>query len=237
MVRRTKEEAQETRNRILDAAEAVFHARGVARPSLADIAEAAGVTHGAIYWHFKNKSDVFAAMCDRVHLPIETLCEPEHIERQEDPLGGVRDICVFVMRQTVRNAQWRRVYEIIFHKCEMVQENGAIFERQRQSHEDGNIKIRDHLRLARERGQLPAELDLDAATQLFHASVHGLLAHWLFAPESFDLDASAERLADGIIDMLRLSPALRRGYVPRPANPIGDQPEASGHGGGTPPQP
>ncbi|MGK9806601.1 TetR family transcriptional regulator, partial [Salmonella enterica subsp. enterica] len=43
MARRTKEEALETRHRILDAAEAVFHARGVARPSLADIAEATGV--------------------------------------------------------------------------------------------------------------------------------------------------------------------------------------------------
>ena len=144
------------------------------------------MTRGAIYWHFKNKSDVFAAMCDRVHLPIETLCEPEHIERQEDPLGGVRDICVFVMRQTVRNAQWRRVYEIIFHKCEMVQENGAIFERQRQSHEDGNIKIRDHLRLARERGQLPAELDLDAAT---NCSTPRCTACWRTGccPESFGL--------------------------------------------------
>jgi len=237
MARRTKEEAQETRNRILDAAETVFHARGVARPSLADIAEAAGVTRGAIYWHFKNKSDVFAAMCDRVHLPVEALCEPERIAQQEDPLDGVRDICVFVMRQTVRNPQWRRVYEIIVHKCEMVQDTGAIFERQRQSQEDGNIKIREHLRLARDRGQLPADLDLDAATHLFHASVHGLLAHWLFVPESFDLDADAERLADGVIDMLRLSPALRLGYVPRPANPISEELEALSNGdGAAPPQ-
>ena len=98
MVRRTKEEALETRNRILDAAEAVFHARGVARPSLADIAEAAGVTRGAIYWHFKNKSDVFAAMCDRVNLPVEALCAPERLAKQEDPLGSIRDICAFVFR-------------------------------------------------------------------------------------------------------------------------------------------
>ena len=152
MVRRTKEEALETRHRILDAAETVFHARGVARPSLADIAQAAGVTRGAIYWHFKNKSDVFAAMCDRVHLPVEALCDPERIARQEDPLGGVRDICAYVMRQTVVNPRLRRVFEIIFHKCEMVQDNGAIFERQRQSHKEGLVKIREHLRLARERG-------------------------------------------------------------------------------------
>nr|WP_144834559.1 TetR family transcriptional regulator [Cupriavidus gilardii] len=216
MARRTKEEALETRHRILDAAEAVFHARGVARPSLADIAEAAGVTRGAIYWHFKNKSDLFAAMCDRVHLPVEALCEPERIARQEDPLGGVRDICAFVFRQTVVNPQWRRVFEIVFHKCEMVEDNGAILERQRESHAQGLVKIREHLRLAMERGQLPAELDLDLAVNAFHAAIGGVLAHWLFAPSDFDLDADAERLADVFIDTLRYAPSLRRGYVPRP---------------------
>ncbi|MBY4897737.1 TetR family transcriptional regulator [Cupriavidus sp. AU9028] len=216
MVRRTKEEALETRHRILDAAEAVFHARGVARPSLADIAEAAGVTRGAIYWHFKNKGDLFAAMCDRVHLPVEALCEPQRIARQEDPLGGIRDICAFVMRETVTNPQWRRVFEIIFHKCEMVQDNGAILERQRQSHAEGMVKMREHLRLAMERGQLPADLDLELAVNAFHAAIGGVLAHWLFSPGDFDLDVNAERLADAFIDTLRLSPSLRQGYVPRP---------------------
>ena len=216
MVRRTKEEALETRHRILDAAETVFHARGVARPSLADIAQEAGVTRGAIYWHFKNKSDVFAAMCDRIHLPIEALCDPERIASQGDPLGGVRDICAFVFRQTVTNPHWRRVYEILFHKCEMVQDNGAIFERNRQSHQEGLAKMREHLRLAMDRGQLPADLDLDLAVNAFHAAIGGILAHWLFAPEDFDLDAEAERLADVLIDTLRLSPALRMGYKPRP---------------------
>jgi AcrR family transcriptional regulator len=150
--------------------------------SLADIAEAAGVTRGAIYWHFKNKSDVFAAMCDRVNLPVEALCSPERIASQEDPLGSIRDICAFVFRQTVNNPQWRRVFEIIFHKCEMVEDNGAIFVRQRQSHQEGTVKMREHLRLAMERGQLPADLDLPLAVNAFHAAIGGVLAHWLFSP-------------------------------------------------------
>ena len=49
MVRRTKEEAQETRSQILEAAEKAFYERGVARTTLADIAALAGVTRGAIY--------------------------------------------------------------------------------------------------------------------------------------------------------------------------------------------
>ena len=52
MARKTKNEAQETRKTILYAAMQVLLTRGIARTQLADIAREAGVTRGAIYWHF-----------------------------------------------------------------------------------------------------------------------------------------------------------------------------------------
>ena len=61
MVRRTKEDALETRKRILDAAVEVFNRLGVAQTSLNDVAKEAGVTRGAIYWHFTNKVAMFDA--------------------------------------------------------------------------------------------------------------------------------------------------------------------------------
>ena len=71
MVRKTKQEAQETRESILDAAERLFHANGVSRTSLQDIAHAAEVTRGAIYWHFKDKAELFDAMMQRGTMPLE----------------------------------------------------------------------------------------------------------------------------------------------------------------------
>ena len=65
MPRRTKEDALATRNSLLDAAERVFLAQGVAGTSLNDIAQEAGTTRGAIYWHFRDKADLFTAMMDR----------------------------------------------------------------------------------------------------------------------------------------------------------------------------
>lgn len=215
MARQTKEKALETRDRILDAAEIVFHSRGVARTSLAHIAETAGVTRGAIYGHFNNKSDVFAAMCERVRLPVDVLCEPERMAHVEDALEGIHNFCTHVMRQTAVNPKLRRVLEVIFHKCEMVQDNGAILDRRRRSQERGRAKLRAHLCLAIERGQLPDDLELELAVNAFQAAINGVLAHWLFAPESFGLDINAECVADAFIDTLRFSPALRKGYVSR----------------------
>ena len=65
MARKTKEEAQATRAGILDAAQACFHEFGVAGTSLAMIGARAGYTRGAVYWHFKNKTEVLTAMIDR----------------------------------------------------------------------------------------------------------------------------------------------------------------------------
>lgn len=60
MARKTKQQALETRQHILDVALRLFSQQGVSATSLAEIANAAGVTRGAIYWHFKNKSDLFS---------------------------------------------------------------------------------------------------------------------------------------------------------------------------------
>src|SRR6478735_7796316 len=101
MVRRTKQEAHETRNRILDAAEQVFHDRGVAHASLEDVAAAAKVTRGAIYWHFKDKAELFDAMMQRVVLPSEAMEESSGC-----PVGGatslamLRDAAVGVLMRT-----------------------------------------------------------------------------------------------------------------------------------------
>jgi len=71
MVRRTKEEALETRNRILDAAEHVFYEKGVSRTSLADIAQTAGVTDLVLTkLDGSAKGGVVVPILDRLKLPI-----------------------------------------------------------------------------------------------------------------------------------------------------------------------
>ena len=62
MPRRTKEEARETRRRILHSALDTFGEKGFTRASLANIAARIGLTKGAVYWHFENKVDLFCSL-------------------------------------------------------------------------------------------------------------------------------------------------------------------------------
>lgn len=60
-MRRTKEEADRTRQAILKASLIVFSTKGYARTRLEDVAKEAGVTRGAIYWHFENKAKLYSS--------------------------------------------------------------------------------------------------------------------------------------------------------------------------------
>ncbi len=63
-MKRTKEEAEQTRLRLIDLALKEFLDKGMEESTLEGIAERAGVTRGAIYWHFKNKNDLFDALLE-----------------------------------------------------------------------------------------------------------------------------------------------------------------------------
>ena len=69
-MRRTKEDAELTKQTILKAAVDVFTERGVAKASLEEIARKADVTRGAVYWHFKNKMEIFDALHENLHTPL-----------------------------------------------------------------------------------------------------------------------------------------------------------------------
>ena len=66
MAKHTHEDAQLTRKAILDSAMRLFSRRGFERTSLSDIAKYAGVTRGAIYWHFDDKKDLLFELCNQV---------------------------------------------------------------------------------------------------------------------------------------------------------------------------
>lgn len=178
MARRTKEAAQETRAQILDTAEHLFRDKGVSRTSLAEVAEAAGVTRGAIYWHFQDKSDLFTAMCDRATLPLEALMENMADPDQPDPLGLVRRSCIQVLTLVAEDERCGRVFEILTLKCEYVSELAPQVKRRQECRVGAREVLAQALENARRRGQVRADLDCRAAAVALMAFIDGLILAW-----------------------------------------------------------
>jgi TetR/AcrR family acrAB operon transcriptional repressor len=210
MVRRTKEEAQETRHQILCAAELCFYRKGISRTSLAEIATAAGVTRGAIYWHFQDKSELVGSLLKHISLPLEPLGEASRNPSEPDPLGRMRDLLIKIFQRAATDTQVRRVSEILFHKCEYTEDLGNLRQWMQAFRREYEHNIELSLRNAIAKGQLPDDLNLTVASRCVHAFITGILDQCLLVPDGMDLNANAEMLVDGILDMLRLSPALRR---------------------------
>lgn len=191
MARTTKEEALATRHRLLDAAERVFAERGVSRTTLNDIALAAGVTRGAIYWHFKNKADLFNAMMERVTLPMEQGLQRVGQTPDSDPLEELTASMLAVMHQVVHDERTRRVFEVATLKVEYIDEQMAIQERHARIKTEVTARMAHNLRLAAERRQVSLLIPPEPAALMVHAQVCGLIQDWLIAPTSFDLEAVA----------------------------------------------
>ena len=108
-MRRTKEDAEKTRHAILAAAEQLFLERGVAHTSLEQIARHAGVTRGAVYWHFQNKAHLFHEMLNQVRLPLEPLAQQLAAVDGLSSLQLLRDLCIEAMANLVLDEQRRRI--------------------------------------------------------------------------------------------------------------------------------
>lgn len=207
MVRRTKDEATETRNQILDAAERVFSARGVSRTSLSDIAEAASVTRGAIYWHFKDKADLFCEMVARVTMPMEDAPCQINPGQEADPLASVHAMLTGILERTSGDAQARRVFHIVFNKCEYVDEMEPVWQRFREMQAGCLDRLEQGLSAAIACGQLPKTLDARATAVGLHALVNGMISKLVMDPEHRPAKTGAADIIRVFIDGIRGAPA------------------------------
>jgi TetR/AcrR family acrAB operon transcriptional repressor len=204
MVRRTKEEAAATHGRILDAAEKLFVEQGVSRTTLQHIATEAGVTRGAIYWHFDDKAALFNAMMERVILPLESAMVLLDESDAADPLQDLREYMLAGLRVTVEHPQARRVFEIASLKMEYIEELDAVRVRRQQSLQAWMKHAEGRVRLAQKRGQVKPGVTPRAAAIGMWVLTDGLIRNWLFDPSAFDLLAVGTEVIDAHIDGLRV---------------------------------
>lgn len=207
MARCTKEEALATRHRLLDAAECVFAEKGVSRTSLHDIAQAAGVSRGAIYWHFKNKADLFNAMMERTTLPMEDALHQIGHDPQRDPLLELRRAILEAMHKIATDERTRRVFEVATLKVEYVDELLAVQERQRRIQAEVLQQMEYSLREGAKRRAVTLQVSPALAAQGFNALVVGLIHNWLLTPLAGSLVDLAEIAIDAYLQGLGLASA------------------------------
>lgn len=160
MPRRTKEDALKTRQLLIESAIQQFALRGVTSTTLADIADAAGVTRGAVYWHFASKAELFNEMWQQ-QLPLRDLLQHEfNLKDDQDPLSTLREKFIIGLQYIANNPRQRALMQILYQKCEFSSDMMPEAEIRKRIGFSYPI-IRSILQLCIRNGLLPAETNVE----------------------------------------------------------------------------
>lgn len=198
MARRTKAEAESTRAAILMAAEAEFLARGVGATTLEHIAQRANVTRGAVYWHFKNKSDLFTAMMEQVRMPIERI-SGKLAEGDAEPVERLRARAHHIFRSLKHDERYRRIYTIWFHRIEATSEFAVTVGASGARNAEVLAAFERVFDAALASKRLRPGVSPAIAAQTVRLLLVGLITDWLRDMTTFDIVDDGGRVFDTVI--------------------------------------
>ncbi|HET7765196.1 MAG TPA: TetR family transcriptional regulator [Burkholderiales bacterium] len=201
-MRRTKEDSERTRRRIIAAARQVFARQGVRRTTLEEVARAAGVTRGAIYWHFAGKTELFYAMREQVLLPTIDTGFAASAADAADPLGSAERFLRGVIA-SLDDPAARETFRIMGFKCEYVGELGRELDRQRSRCTELTGKLAQVYRRARRAGQLRPGLTPAPAASATCSFLIGLVRLWLMDKAHGPIRGAADTIIKSHIDSYR----------------------------------
>jgi TetR/AcrR family transcriptional regulator, acrAB operon repressor len=194
-VRRTKEEAAVTRATLLKTALSVFSAKGYAAATLDDVAKAANVTRGAIYWHFKSKADLYNSLIQEFSARGAAVVQ-QAVEEGGTLIAILRRVFIRQCALIEEDKEARAVMELALFKTGL---NPELQTGRKKQVEAGNALL-EGLTGAMQQGIAQGVLrnDQDPAdmARAFLAFENGIIQLWLTTPRAFSLKQSAESFAD-----------------------------------------
>jgi AcrR family transcriptional regulator len=203
MARSTKTEAEKTRARILDAAEKLFYVKGVSRTSLEQIATAAGVTRGAVYWHFTDKLALCEAMMCRVFLPHEDMLEKLAAQVSATPLDDLKKACLHSLQMMARDKRRRNVVSILTLRCEYVEDMQGVMERRNECKNRMLILSEKLFARARALKMLASPWTPRKAAVALQALMAGLISGGLEHRQAFDFATAGVTCVETFFTSLR----------------------------------
>ncbi len=170
----TKRTADNTRDRILEAAEAVFSQKGYHEAPVDEISRATAVSKGGIYFHFRSKEDLFFAVLDRLANKLAARAE-EAAESSSTHLDGAAAALDAVIHALARR---RRIARLLLLQGYSM---GNPFHRKRAELFDRFAKVMERrLELAVQCGEI-APLDTEVAARAWLGATSEVVIHWLYS--------------------------------------------------------
>ena len=205
MAKKTKADALKTRQHLIETAIVQFALRGVSNTTLNDIADAARVTRGAIYWHFENKTQLFNEVWAQLPALRELIQDKLLVHDAESPLEQLREQLIVGLQYIAEIPRQQALLQILFHKCEFNEE--MISEQEIREKMGFNLHtLRQTLQKSMAKGEIANQLDLDVMVIVIYGAFSGIVKNWLINPTGYNLYQQAPVLVDNVLRMLMPDP-------------------------------
>ncbi|HCO8218236.1 acrEF/envCD operon transcriptional regulator [Escherichia fergusonii] len=201
MAKKTKADALKTRQHLIETAIVQFALRGVSNTTLNDIADAARVTRGAIYWHFENKTQLFNEVWAQQPALRELIQDKLLVHDAESPLEQLREQLIVGLQYIAEIPRQQALLQILFHKCEFNEE--MISEQEIREKMGFNLHtLRQTLQKSMAKGEIANQLDLEVMVIVIYGAFSGIVKNWLINPTGYNLYQQAPVLVDNVLRML-----------------------------------
>lgn len=194
MARQTKKKALETRELILKAAAQVFENKGVSKSTLEEIAKVAGVTRGAVYWHYKNKLGLFEALEEKLHKPLIELILKDLETDHPDPMQQLQELCINTLIELHSNKEKRQILRIFILKCDYSGEMEEILIKQQICKAQHFTLFQEYFERAQKKGHIAEHLSPFTLTLGLACFLTGITYEYLRDSKAYDLEETAKQL-------------------------------------------
>jgi AcrR family transcriptional regulator len=176
-------ESVDTRDRILAAAAQVFSRKGYLAASVDEVARAAGMTKGAVYWHFRSKSDLFFALLDYKYeqniTPVpDELRAAAAAAMTSDPRDALTFFLQTVFTRIRADEDWPRLYLEFIGQAR----DDDMRARLAHFHEQSKEHVAGYIRIMQAAGLAPANRDALLLATFWNALFDGLMLAWIINP-------------------------------------------------------
>lgn len=187
----------DSRERIVAAAVRVFARKGFQRASLDEIAAEAGLTKGAIYWHFSSKNDLFFSLLEsRFQRHAAPLSGDIAQAAAAADLAGRKQALCLLFRDTLSrfrdDANWPRLFLEFLAQSR----DAGMAERMSQLCDYSRLVARQAVEQMQKCGLTDPTLDAGMLAVFWCALIDGLMMAWVVKPETFREDELIERMVD-----------------------------------------
>ena len=187
-MRRTKEDAEKTRQAILASAIDIFCEKGYSKTTFDEIAKRINLTKGAVYWYFRNKPDIVAAIIN------------EYVQKHVGALQNFitddkTDFCDIINMVLFNNEQMRtniKIYKYLFFITCQMEWSEAIINKIQPAIEDTKRTTRqlfvEILKRLQNNGKIKTDIDVKMIGEILMTMYGGMLEGYFTKRLQYDLD-------------------------------------------------